>query len=306
MIFYKLIETLSEIIFIMFIGYWSVSFGIVKKENFKMIADLIILVTTPNLIFYSICINFAHITIKNLYIIPIASILVVVVTLIISFVFFNLFKGINDYKNIFYSASTFSATLFFGLPINIAIFGGKSVPYVILYDLGHTALFWTIGVWILSKKENFSMKQLKKTINPPFISLVFSFFIMVLGIKPPNFILMSSQMVGNITIPLAIMYIGMNMKILKTDKLNLSVLWVAVIKLLLSPLIAYIIVYILRIPEYVKTIIIIEAAMPTILTLPILANQMGENGEYASEIVFIINILSFITIPIVFSIINIK
>ncbi|MGB9678374.1 MAG: AEC family transporter [Thermoanaerobacteraceae bacterium] len=306
MIFYKLIETLIEITFIMFIGYCSVYFGIVKKENFRMITDFIVLITTPNLIFYSICINFAHITIKNLYIIPIASILVVVVTLLSSVVFLNLFRVINNYKNIYYIASTFSATLFFGLPINIAIFGDKSVPYVILYDLGHTTLFWTIGMWILSKKENFSINQLKKIINPPFISLVFSIFIMILGIKPPDFILKSSQMVGNMTIPLAIMYIGMNMKVLKKGNLDFSVLLVAVIKLFVSPLIAYIIVYFLRIPEYVKIIIILEAAMPTILTLPPLVNQIEGNGEYASKITFIVNILSFLAIPIVFSIINIK
>lgn len=60
-----------------------------------------------------------------------------------------------------------SNTIFIGLPINLALFGEKSIIYVLYYYFSNTILFWTLGVYIIKKdtkidnKSIFSINTLK-------------------------------------------------------------------------------------------------------------------------------------------------
>lgn len=42
-----------------------------------------------------------------------------------------------------------SNTVFIGLPINLALFGNSSIPYVLVYYMANTTFFWTLGVWLI-------------------------------------------------------------------------------------------------------------------------------------------------------------
>nr|WP_287842488.1 hypothetical protein [Caldanaerobacter sp.] len=57
-------------------------------------------------------------------------------------------------------------------------------------------------------------------------------------------------------------------------------------------------VYYLNLPVIAKKVAVLEAAMPTMITVAIVARQMSEKNSFASTVVFIANLLSFLTIPI--------
>ena len=61
--------------------------------------------------------------------------------------------------------STCSNTIFIGLPINLAIFGEKAVPYVLLYYIVNTSFFWTIGVFEIAK-DSAIRKQATLSFHP--------------------------------------------------------------------------------------------------------------------------------------------
>lgn len=305
MVMSKMAEILLDIFIVMAAGYYTTYIKLVKEENFKMLADLIILVTTPLLIFHNMYSNYTPVLLKTAYILPFVSASTLVLTLLLSMAIFNLLKVPEEKKNALYALSSFSNTLFLGLPINIALFGDKSIPYVILYDLGHTALFWTLGMWVLSEEKSFDIKGLKKIINPSFVSLALSFLIAVSRIKIPDVIMKSAQMIGSITIPLAIMFIGMNMYIIKKNNIDYLVCMAAMLKLILSPLIAFGIVYFLNLPIDAKKVAVLEAAMPTMMTVAIVARQISEKNSFASAGVFVTNLASFLTMPIFLALINI-
>lgn len=305
MVISKMAEILVEIFIVMAVGYYITYIKLVKQEHFKMLADLIILVTTPLLIFHNMYSNYTPALLRTAYILPFVSASTLVLTLLVSMAIFKLLKAPEEKKNVLYAISSFSNTLFLGLPINIALFGDKSIPYVILYDLGHTALFWTLGIWVLSEEKSFDINGFKKLLNPSFASLALSFLIVISRIKIPEVILKSAQMIGSVTIPLAIMFIGMNMYIIKKSNIDYFVYLAAIIKLILSPLIAFGIVYFLNLPLDAKKVAALEAAMPTMMTAAIVARQMSEKNSFASAGVFVTNLVSFLTIPIFLVLINI-
>ncbi len=66
-----------------------------------------------------------------------------------------------------------SNTVFIGLPINLALFGDASIPYVLVYYMANTTFFWTLGVWLIQrdgmKDVKIDVKQaLKKVFQPHF------------------------------------------------------------------------------------------------------------------------------------------
>ncbi|WP_353738697.1 AEC family transporter [Caldanaerobacter sp.] len=61
---------------------------------------------------------------------------------------------------------------------------------------------------------------------------------------------------------------------------------------------AFLLVYYLNLPVIAKKVAVLEAAMPTMITVAIVARQMSEKNSFASTVVFIANLLSFLTIPI--------
>ena len=43
-----------------------------------------------------------------------------------------------------------SNTIFIGIPVNLALFGEGSIPYVLLYYAASTVFFWTVGVYSIT------------------------------------------------------------------------------------------------------------------------------------------------------------
>lgn len=306
MVISKIAEVLAEIIIVMTVGYYIARIKVANEENFKMLADLIILFAAPALIFYSMYSTYTPQLLKTAYMVPFIGASIPFLTMITTVCIFKLFKIPHEKKNVFYAISSFSNTVFLGLPINLSIFGEKSIPIVILYDLGHTTLFWTLGMWVLSNEKSFDIKGFKKLINPPFVALIISFLVTLSGFKIPDFILKSSQMIGNITVPLAMMFIGMNMAYInvKEDKAGHFIYISAIIKLILSPAIAFLILSLLNLPPDIKKILVLEAAMPTMLNTAIVARQLSEKNGFASAGVFIMNLMAFLSIPIVLYVIS--
>lgn len=46
---------------------------------------------------------------------------------------------------------TAANTIFMGLPVNMAVFGEKAIPYALLYYICNTTFFFTIGIMLIAK-----------------------------------------------------------------------------------------------------------------------------------------------------------
>lgn len=296
----KIAEVLGEIFIIIALGFFTVKKNIVDERHFTMIADLIILITTPALIFYSMYSTYSPDLLKTNYIVPFVGVLVPLFTFVISVVVLKIFRVPADRRSIFYIISMFSNTTFLGIPVNMALFGQKSILTVILYDLGHTTLFWTFGVWLLTNNR-VSIKNFKNLINPPVISLFITIAIVLSGINIPSFIVKAAQMVGNITVPFAMMFIGMNIACIKAkdEKIGGSITAVALVKLIISPIVAILITAIIHLPVEVKRVVIMEAALPTMLSSAIVAKQYSKNYSIASISVLVTTIVCFFSLPLI-------
>lgn len=106
-----------------------------------------------------------------------------------------------------------SNTVFIGLPINLALFGARSVPYVLVYYMANTTFFWTLGVWLIQhdgmKEAKIDFKQaLGKLFSPPLLGFMLAVVLVALHIRLPKFIISTCAYLGNLTIPMSMLFIG--------------------------------------------------------------------------------------------------
>lgn len=63
----------------------------------------------------------------------------------------GIFAVKKERRGLFISMFFNSNTIFVGLPINQALFGDASIPYVLIYYMCNTTFFWTLGTYLIQR-----------------------------------------------------------------------------------------------------------------------------------------------------------
>jgi predicted permease len=82
--------------------------------------------------------------------------------------------------------------------------------------------------------------------------------------------------------------------------LDRDLVLVCVCKLLLSPLLAYVLMLPFDLDPMVRIVALMQAAMPSMASTPVLVEKYGGDGDFAVTAVFVTTLLSMVTIPLIF------
>ena len=127
----------------------------------------------------------------------------------------------QDRRGLFISMFFNSNTIFVGLPINQALFGDASIPYVLIYYMCNTTFFWTLGTYLIQRdgegEAQFDLKtSLEKVFSPPLMGFLLGLVLVMLHIKFPAFLASDLQYLGNLTTPLSMIFIGLSVSQCRT------------------------------------------------------------------------------------------
>src|SRR5699024_3751296 len=120
-------------------------------------------------------------------------------------------------KGIFINAMVNANTIFIGLPLNIALFGDKSMTYFLVYYIVNTVSTWAFGVFLISNDDPTQAKEKtkhqidwKKVIPMPLVGFLVAlvFLLLNIPIMKVSFISSTLTYVGNLVTPLSLIYIG--------------------------------------------------------------------------------------------------
>ncbi len=190
--------------------------------------------------------------------------------------------------------------IFIGYPILIAMYGEMGFFYAIIYWLLNDLFLWTLGVIILSEKND-DEPLVKKLLNPNTISFAIAIIMFVFGIKLPHVIHLAVSGVGELTTSLSMLFIGMALA--EVDVKNIIKKWwvivIAPIKLVLLPIIFILIFKYVGIRSILIGVVCLEAAMPVQTVTAIIAKEHNADFEYAAVGLFVTTILSIFTLPFI-------
>lgn len=195
-------------------------------------------------------------------------------------------------------AAGLSNTTFIGFPLITAYFGEEQLGIAIIYDQVNFMILATAGVVVAvhsSKKEPLTPGVIIKRVSrfPPFLGCIAALILpRFFNLEPldPLFTKLAAT-VG----PLALFSIGLQIT-LKGWQQHLSHISVALIyKLLLAPAIILGFAFLMGVKGSIAQVSVFEAAMPTLLTAGIVADEYDLDPPVVNLIIGIGIILSFVT-----------
>lgn len=211
----------------------------------------------------------------------------------------------RDHLGLFSSMFFNSNTVFIGLPINLALFGSPSIPYVLVYYMANTTFFWTLGVWLIQKDgtgaAKLDVKQaLSKLFSPPLLGFIVAVILVVAHVKLPRFILSTCNYLGGLTIPLSMLFIGIAISNagLARVRFNRDAWGILLGRFLIAPALMALLVLPTDMPTLMKQVFIIQAAMPVMTNAPVVSKLYHADADYAAIMVTETTVLSIIVIPI--------
>ncbi len=292
-------------LFVMYIII-AVGFGFNKKVNVsedtkRTISQLIINITLPAMTVYSIMDGFNSEMIRQYMILVLAGLFVGILGLLISY---STGKYIFNIKNInvFSFLSSFGNTVYLGAPICYALFGSKGFIMALVFNLGIQIIIWTLGVWLVSDniKSNNIAHNLKGLISPPLISIIVGIIIAYYSISLPKVIVETTELVGGVTVPLAMLFIGFNLSEYHVKEIiqNKYYYSVGLNKLIIIPFIVLFLLKQSNINQILLGVIILETGMPVAVNSSIILNKYAGKGEVASGSIFVTTFFFLFTLPI--------
>ena len=108
------------------------------------------------------------------------------------------------------------------------------------------------------------------------------------------------RIMGNATTPLAMLTMGYLLAGLgvRKDAITLELGAVVLCKLVLYPLLAYLLMLPFNLDPLVRTVSVMVAAMPSMASTPVFVEKYGGDSDFAVTGVFVTTLLSIVTIPL--------
>jgi len=304
--FFQALEGLFSIMIMVSTGYYLTVKKFFTPENSSLLPLLVNYVSLPTFMIWSMMNTF-----DRAKLIPLLSgVFVPAISMLISFsigvVLSNLLKLPDNRRGTFRSAFFCSSAIFVGLPVNLALFGEGSVPFVLVYFLANAFLFWTIGNYSISLSGKsapaklISLASLRQVFSPPFMGFIIAIAMVMSGLRLPNFIMVTFKYLGNMTTPLSMLFIGIVMYGVKFKEIRLTkdLLILLTGRFVISPLIIMVVASFFPIPELMKKVFVIQSALPAMTQTTLMARLYGADTEYAAVLVSTTTIFALIAIPI--------
>ena len=297
-------EVISKILIFFVLGIFGViarKFGFIKEEGTSSFMNIVLYITLPSLIFVSMTSDVKWDYFIQGMFIPITSIILILIILLFAFFLGQLISVRTEKIGTFMILSSMPNSGFLGFPIVFSIFGKEALVYAILFDFAATIAFFTIGIIVL--RRGFLLdKSLKMFSNPALIVVILGLTVNGFGIKIPNTLVESLNILGNATIPIIMLVIGYRLADIKfkMNTINLELITITFIKLIFFPYIAYIILLYLNIDPLVKAVIIIESAMPSMMATPVLVQKYGGDMNLTTTAISFTTLMSIFSLPFIF------
>lgn len=294
-------EVMMSLFALVVVGYIAGRLGYMGGEFDKKLSSLVINFTCPALILSSAMTGERP---DRRLILPLLGIstLTYVILSVVAFLLPRYLTRKKEDEGIVGFALMFGNVGFMGYPVVASIFGHQAVFYAAVLNVVNTFAVFTIGTILivgdLSDGKRFQKKVLYST---PMLSAYLAILIVALGIDNiPDIISQPLTMLGNITVPAALLIIGSSMSQLSARSMlgDLTVYTTTVFRLLLIPIGFYFLCSALGFDPYVVNINTVVIAMPVATYGTILCLKYNRDTTLITEVTLITTLLSMLTIPL--------
>ena len=207
-----ILQTVIPVFSIILLGY---AIGRIKKLDIQTLIDVIVYIAGPCLIFSSIARS--DINIADFTTIAVSALAII---LIMALLVFLLLKITNSDRKGLYLPMVFGNTSYLGYPVALFAFGMDGLSRAVVYDMMNSLFIFSIGIYIVQHKNELQEAFKVPLLYAVIIGLVFN----LLKIPIPEVIFTPIEIIGMVTIPLALLVLGYKLTEIKISAAKIAVL----------------------------------------------------------------------------------
>ena len=284
------------------VGFVAGKLGYLGGDFDRQLSRLVINITCPALILSSAMTGQLP---DRRYILPLLAISVItyVVLTAVAFLLPRYLTRQQQDEGVVGFALMFGNVGFMGYPVVASIFGHEAVFYAAVLNVVNTFAVFTIGTVLVTGSSEVEGSRFQKKVlySTPMLAAYLTMAIVALEIDNiPAFVSQPLTMLGNITVPAALLIIGSSMSqlSLRTMLGNRTVYLTTLFRLILLPVAVYYLTSLLGFSAFVVNINTLVIAMPVATYGTILCLKYGRDTTVITEVTFITTLLSMLTIPL--------
>lgn len=282
---------------ILIIGAVCYKVKMINDEGKKQLSSLVMYIVNPLLIFLAYQTDFREELISGLLWTTVMAIITYAAFILLSKLIFREKEGREAAIEQF--SAVYSNCGFMGTPLIFGVFGSEGVflqnGFITVFNL----CVWTHGVMTMRGDRKASLLRAVKT--PAVIAVFLGMILFFLQIRIPEIPYTALNNVAEMTTPLAMLVAGASIvssNLMKSLK-NLRVYVVAAFRLIIFPIIGFLLIMWLPASDMAKLITLIEIACPTATIGLMFAITYNKNAEYCSQIFAVTTLLSMGTLPLI-------
>ena len=287
-------------------------FGFVLRKKFyrvqkfwDILDSLTYYILMPSMLFYKIAsaeINNSKELFSAFFIVLVGFLIVVFLSIILNFVF--KFEA-PKFTSFFQGSIRYNTYIF--LAIVSSCYGEQGVlvaAYIMAFMIPIINVFCVAIFAIYIKQGNFSIYKTFKSIikNPLILACLLGIFANLLNTK--IIIFEPLRLIGTAAITTGLLSVGAGLKFGEIKNLNLEFYLSLILKLLIYPLLVFILSKTFNLNKELSSVAIFFASMPTATSSYILAGQMGGDKKLMSIIITLQTIISMFSIWVIYFFIN--
>lgn len=294
------LEVMVMLFTIVILGYAACKLGYMGDKFDKKLSSIVVDITCPLLVLSSVMGD--EMPDRSL-ILPLVGVgfLTYIILLVFGFWVPRFISKNHDDQGMIGFSLMFANVGFIGYPIVASIFGPKAVFYAALLNVPNTFFIFTAGVMLV--KGEYSIRQFnpKVLLSPALIGAFIAALLVAFGVHTPEMIARPITMVGNITVPAALMIIGSSMARLPLREIIGSgkVYATSFLRLVIVPLSVYFLFRLCGVNTLINNINTVVIAMPVASFGTMFCMKYGRNPSLMTEATFITTLFSIITIPLI-------
>lgn len=187
-----------------------------------------------------------------------------------------------------------------GIPICFFAFGQPGLALGSLYYVVSSFLSNTVGVAVASSGQTPLRQALGNSLRVPMIyAATAGLLLNRLGGELPQPLFRAVDLMADAAIPGMLVLLGIQLHAAPLGQGHGIILRSAVIRLLVAPLLAWLLTMLLGVDGVERNVIILQAAMPTAVMSAVLATEYDAAPKLVATVIFVTTVASMVTLSVV-------
>ncbi|MCM3411781.1 AEC family transporter [Metabacillus litoralis] len=222
--------------------------------------------------------------------------------MIVSSLLSKMFKLENGLSSAFKNSVVLSNSGNFGLPVSQLVFQnnplGLSIQIVVM--IFQNLLTYTYGLFNTVSVNKKGMQALKIFLrNPVCYAFLLGMFFQITSLRLPGYIWVPVENISNAFLAIALITLGAQSAFIKITRLSKPLILSLLGRLIVSPTIAFIVIFLFNIEGTIAQALFIASSFPTSRNSSLFALEYNNYPEYAAQAVLLSTLCSMFTVTIV-------